>query len=90
MKLALALGAAAATILGLGAVTWPQDCTSTPPRHWLTPLEVEARLRESGLRLQSIRQDESRCFSVVARDGQGRVRSLTVNPADGSVVAERE
>ncbi|HRJ68392.1 MAG TPA: PepSY domain-containing protein [Beijerinckiaceae bacterium] len=90
MKLIAAASASLAALAGVGVSLWPQTCTSTPPRHWLTPLEVEARLRESGLKLQSLRTGDDRCFAVVARDRQGRLRDLVVNPADGMIVREAE
>lgn len=90
MKLLAAAGLTLAALLGAGIAFWPDTCTSTPPRHWLTPLEVEARLRESGLKLQSLRTGEDRCFSVVVRDRQGLLRDLVVNPADGAIVRDAE
>ena len=90
MKILAAAGVSLAALAGVGVSFWPETCTSTPPRHWLTPLEVEARLREAGLKLQSLRAGEDRCFSVIARDKGNRMRELIVNPADGTIVREVE
>lgn len=88
MKTLVAAGVSFAALFAGGAAFWPDSCTSTPPRHWLTPLEVEARLRETGLKLQSLRAGDDRCFTVSASDKSGRTRSLIVNPADGMIVRE--
>ncbi len=86
MKIAIAVGGLVLSALGVGTTFWSDGCTTTPPRHWLTPMEIESRLRENGLKLQSMRADEDRCFAIVASEKNGKLRAILVNPADGTIL----
>jgi hypothetical protein len=87
MKSAYAL----AGVVVVGLASWlalsDETCTRIPPRHWLSPLEIEMKLRDGQFKLESMRTSDYRCFDVIARDAYGVRYTLTVNPADGQIVA---
>lgn len=88
MRRAIGLTALSSVAIVSWLVASDDSCTKTPPRHWLSPLEIELRLREDGLAVQSVRSDETRCYQVIARDRSGALHAMIVSPADARVVSD--
>ena len=88
MRRAIGITALSCVAIVSWLIALDETCTKTPPRHWLSPLEIELRLREEGLAVQSVRTDEARCFQVIARDRSGTLHSMVINPADARIVSD--
>ena len=58
-------------------------CETLPRADWMSWQEVEARLKENGMRLVRLRMGDDRCYSVVALDGHGEYRTLLMHPVNG-------
>lgn len=84
-----AAGVTLVLVAGLGGWYAASDavCTRIPPRHWMSPFEIELRLREADIRVQSVRVTENRCYDVIGRDKYGSQFVYLINPADGQIAS---
>ncbi|HRK24393.1 MAG TPA: hypothetical protein PLQ11_05515 [Beijerinckiaceae bacterium] len=87
MKVFSALSGSLIVAFGVYAYWGEQPCTRIPPRHWLSPLEVEIRLRDAQLRMEAVRTTSNRCYETVARDVYGMRHIMVIDPADGSILS---
>lgn len=64
-----------------------KDCPEIPRDKWLKAEEVQERLQSRGYDVRSVKR-EGACFEVKATKDGKRVEAY-VNPADGTIVAEK-
>lgn len=64
----------------------PYYCASMPRAYWLSPLEVEWRLKEQGYRVAQIKIIDDRCYAIVARDEKGNFVDLVMHPATSDIL----
>jgi len=76
-------------VLVTSGVYWSQSgpyCAVMPRAYWLSPLEVEWRLKEKGYRLAQIKVVNDRCYSIVARDTMGNFVDIVMHPATSDIL----
>ena len=64
------------------------NCPETPKDQWLSPQEVESRLKAKGYEVRRVKR-EGACFEVSAKKEGKRVEAY-VNPRDGAIVSEKK
>ena len=70
----------------LARAATPELCTAAPRSGWISWMEVESRLRESGLRMVQLRISDHRCYEVVGLDSHGELHGYRMDPVTGKII----
>lgn len=65
-----------------------EKCTETPKEQWLRPEQVQSSLQAKGYDVRRVKR-EGTCYEVKATK-EGKRISLHVNPADGTIVRQKQ
>lgn len=63
------------------------QCSALPRSGWISWLEVEAMLRQSGMRLVQLRITDQRCYEVIGLDQRGERRAYQMHPVTGEILS---
>lgn len=64
-----------------------EPCSALPRSAWISWLEIEAMLRDKGMRLIELRITEQRCYAVVGLDAKGDRYSFQMHPVTGAMIS---
>jgi hypothetical protein len=84
----VALLGVAAPILSRAQPTEP--CTALPRAGWISWVEVEARLRDRGIRLTQLRISDLGCYDLSGTDTRGDQHVIRMHPVSGQIMQQKQ